>query len=259
MLQVARLEQEEEKKKKEDLQKANAERVVSYFGRKTPDGPIQPLNFMERKFPDYDVTHVQFGTNAPVKQDPVTKPVPVYTVDGRGNDLFTEADLDKLIVPMLGKFGTKDEIMKLATRVGTQDVTKTTGRPIGTPNFFPQDMRTRPEDESVFKFYAEDPDGQAITGDTETEVRQALKDGQVKDFDTIPIGQIEMKGDRRVSKVEYPEQEDDPVVRKTLVDAYKIDPTNGKPDLNSFGPIPLTDYYKAPSCFKFVDQPYEHK
>ena len=250
-------EQEKEDKEREARQKANAEKVVSYYGKKTPNGPIRPLNFMEKNFPNYEVTHVQFGTGAPVKQDPITKPVPVYTVEGRGNDLFTETDLDKLIVPMLGKFGTKDEIMKLATRVGTQDVTKTTGRPIGNPNFFPQDMRTKPEDEKVFKFYAEGPAGQPITGDTETEVRQALQDLRVTDFDTIPIGQIEMKGDKRVSKVEYPDQEDDPVLRTTKVDAYKINSTTGKPDLNSFGPVDLIEYYKSPSSFKVVGQPYE--
>ena len=101
----AALEAEEAKKRQEK----QAESIVTPYGRKTPDGPIQQLNILDNNFPNYQVTHRRFGTGEikPVEPNEVTKQLWETSAGVVG----TRDELEKQIVSLTGtKFGTWDDL-----------------------------------------------------------------------------------------------------------------------------------------------------
>jgi len=105
----AALEAEEEKKRQEEEQKAAAEAIVTPYGRKTPDGPVEKLTILDKNFSNYTVTHRRFGTGEikPVEPDEVTKQLWETSAGVVG----TRDELEKQIVSLTGtKFGTWDDL-----------------------------------------------------------------------------------------------------------------------------------------------------
>jgi hypothetical protein len=84
------------KKQKEAEAKATAEARVTPYGRKTPTGPIQQLNMLDKNFGDYTVTHRRFGTGEIKEVAPDEQTFPLFQLpDGtRG----IKSELEKSVV-----------------------------------------------------------------------------------------------------------------------------------------------------------------
>lgn len=160
----AALEAEEEKKRKEAEAAAQAESIVTPYGRTTPDGPIQQLNILDKNFPNYTVTHRRFGTGEikPVEPDEVTKQL----WETKSGVVGTRDELEKQIVGLTGtKFGTWDD---LGARVIGDRTFKGTSY---STNYIPgYTSAAEKADKPVFVFEGTDAEGKQIFGRTKAEV-----------------------------------------------------------------------------------------
>ena len=93
----------EAKKTAEAEAKALAETRVQPFGRKTPDGPIQPLNPLDKDFPNYTVTHRRFGTGEVKEVAPTAQTRTLFK--STTGEIGTEDFFKSKVVADFGKFG----------------------------------------------------------------------------------------------------------------------------------------------------------
>lgn len=158
------LAEEEEKKRREAEAAAQAESIVTPYGRKTPDGPVQKLTIMDKNFPNYTVTHRRFGTGdiTPVEPNEVTKQLWETSAGVVG----TRDELEKQIVSLTGtKFGTWDD---LGARVIGDRTFKGTSY---STNYVPgYTSAAEKADKPVFVFEATNEKGEQIFGRTKAEV-----------------------------------------------------------------------------------------
>jgi hypothetical protein len=161
------------KKQQEAEAKATAEARVTPYGRKTPTGPIQQLNILDKNFADYTVTHRRFGTGEIKEVAPDEQTFPLFQLpDGtRG----IKSDLEKSVVKRVGQFGTWDDLK--AVQIGTRDVK---GQKY-TDNFDPEHLGPK-KPKNVFVFEGSTEDGTQVFGRT---VQEVIKKGGI----TGSIGQ----------------------------------------------------------------------
>lgn len=161
----AALEAEEEKKRQEEAQKAAAEAIVTPYGRKTPDGPIQQLNILDNNFSNYQVTHRRFGTGEikPVEPDEVTKQLWETSAGAVG----TRDELEKQIVSLTGsRFGTWND---LGARVIGERTFK--GSSYSTSYVPGYSSKSEQAAKPVFIFEGTTPEGKQVFGRTQAEVK----------------------------------------------------------------------------------------
>ena len=169
--------------------KAAAEARVTPYGRKTPTGPIQQLNILDKDFANYTVTHRRFGTGEIKKASPDEQTFPLFQLpDGtRG----IKSELEKSVVSRVGRFGTWDDLK--ATQIGTRDVK---GKKY-TDNYAPEHLSPKaPEDVFIAQGTIVGKDGQPQTvyADTvaalETKHPNVQRPGQVKVSPDFALGAL---------------------------------------------------------------------
>ena len=163
------------KKQQEAEAKATAEARVTPYGRKTPTGPIQQLNILDKNFADYTVTHRRFGTGEIKEVAPDEQTFPLFQLpDGtRG----TRSDLEKSVVSRVGQFGTWDDLK--AKQIGARTVKGKTYKDDYAPDTLLKDAE---KPKNVFVFEGSTEDGTQVFGRTAQEV---IKNGGI----TGSIGQ----------------------------------------------------------------------
>ncbi len=169
--------------------KAAAEARVTPYGRKTPTGPIQQLNILDKDFANYTVTHRRFGTGEIKEVAPDEQTFPLFQLpDGtRG----IKSELEKSVVSRVGRFGTWDDLE--ATQIGTRDVK---GKKY-TDNYAPEHLSPKaPEDVFIAQGTIVGKDGQPQTvyADTvaalETKHPNVQRPGQVKVSPDFALGAL---------------------------------------------------------------------
>lgn len=169
--------------------KAAAEARVTPYGRKTPTGPIQQLNILDKDFANYTVTHRRFGTGEIKEASPDEQTFPLFQLpDGtRG----IKSELEKSVVSRVGRFGTWDDLK--ATQIGTRDVKGSKY----TDNYAPEHLSPKaPEDVFIAQGTIVGKDGQPQTvyADTvaslETKHPDVQRPGQVKVSPDFALGAL---------------------------------------------------------------------
>jgi hypothetical protein len=168
------------KKQQEAEAKAAAEARVTPYGRKTPTGPIQQLNILDKDFANYTVTHRRFGTGEIKEVAPDEQTFPLFQLpDGtRG----IKSELEKSIVKRAGQFGTWDDLK--AKQIGARTFKGKTYK----DDYAPDSILKGPEKpKNVFVFEGSTKDGTQIFGRTAQEVReQGALDGSIGQKSVTP-------------------------------------------------------------------------
>jgi len=178
------------KKQQEAEAKAAAEARVTPYGRKTPTGPIQQLNILDKDFANYTVTHRQFGTGEVKEVAPDEQTFPLFQLPDGTQGIKSE--LEKSVVSRVGQFGTWDDLE--ARQIGARNFKGKTY----TDNYAPEHLSPKaPEDVFIAQGTIVGKDGQPQTvyantvAALETKHPNVQRPGQVKvspDFASGALG-----------------------------------------------------------------------